>query len=329
MSERGSAPLHPEALGPEALGPEALGREILAPGSAELLSLVERRPARMLVEVAIDYALIAASFALVVTRPAIWSFLLAFVVIGNCQYALTILTHEGNHAMLFKGRSLNDVFCRWVLCAPFGVDLEGERHNHLTHHRLLATPADPDRYLYRLADKNTKARLLLFFTGFTSLPHVLEKSRKKKPASVLREEPGFFSRGRRPTLIAQIVIAIILTRFVSPYAYIALWLGPLYVMAFVPHKIRMFCEHAQIVLPDEAGDARRLLTFRPNPLEKRLIAPIGLSYHAEHHMFPGVPYYALPRVARHVEGHPAVEVRRSYLGFLLDCLRKVPLSPAT
>jgi fatty acid desaturase len=306
--------------------PEALGREILAPGSAELMALLERRPSRMLLEVAVDLALIIGSFVLVAKLPALWSYALAFVVIGNCQYALTILTHEGNHAMLFKRRAMNDVFCRWVLCAPFGVDFEGERDNHLEHHRLLATEGDPDRYLYRLADKNSKAKLLLFFTGMTALPHILAKAKRKRASTEGgRAQPGPLSRGRRPTLIAQIAIATMIGYFLTPAAYVLLWLGPLYVMAFVPHKIRMLCEHAQIVLPDEAADDRRLLTFRPNLLEKRLIAPIGLSFHAEHHMFPSVPYYALPDVARHVEGHHAVETRTSYLGFLLECLRRVPL----
>jgi fatty acid desaturase len=306
--------------------PEAIGREILAPGSAELRALVERRPARMLRDVAMYWSLIGGSLALVATHPAVWSFALAFVVIGNCQYALSILTHEGNHASLFRRRSLNDAFCLWALCAPLGVDFDGERHNHLEHHRLFATEGDPDRYLYQLADKNGRARLLLFLTGLTSLPHILAKSRRKRPAPTDgRPVPGPLSRGRRPTLIAQIVIFLIFLWILPLGAYVALWLAPLYVMAFVPHKIRMLCEHAQLVLPDEAADGQRLLTFRPNRLERQLISPLGLSYHAEHHIFPSVPYYALPEVARLVRGNAAVEERGSYLAFVVKCLRTMPL----
>lgn len=306
--------------------PEAIGREILAPGSAELRALVERRPWRMLRDVALYWALIAASFALVAARPAAWSFAIAFVVIGNSQYALSILTHEGNHATLFRRRFVNDTFCLWVLCAPLGVDFDGERHNHLEHHRLFATTGDPDRYLYQLADKSSRTRLLLFLTGLTSLPHVLAKAKRKRPpADDGRPQPGPLSRGRRPTLIAQIVIFLVLSRFLPLWAYVALWLAPLYVMAFVPHKLRMFCEHAVCALPDEAADDRRLLTFRPGLVERQLFAPLGLNYHAEHHMFPGVPYYALPQLAKHVRGCAAVEERRSYLGFVVQCLRRLPL----
>jgi fatty acid desaturase len=306
--------------------PEVIGREILAPGSAELRALLARRPARMLRDVAVCWSLIAAALVLVASRPALWSFAIAFVVIGNCQYALSILTHEGNHASLFRGRRLNDAFCLWALCAPLGVDFEGERHNHLEHHRLFATPGDPDRYLYRLADKNGRARLLLFLTGLTSLPHVLAKARRTRPAPAeARPRPGVLSRGRRPTVIAQIVICLLFSRILPLGGYVALWLAPLYVMAFIPHKIRMLCEHAQLVLPDEAADGRRLLTFRPGLLERQLLAPLGLSYHAEHHLFPSVPYYALPGVARLIRGNVAVEERGSYVGFLVACLRRLPL----
>jgi fatty acid desaturase len=311
---------------PARVHPEALGREILPPGSPELAALLERRPARMLAEVAVYVALILGAFTLFARVPALWSFALAFVVIGNCQYALSILTHEGNHAMLFRRRSRNDLFARWLLCAPLGVDFEGERDNHLEHHRLFATESDPDRYLYQLADKNSKLRLLFFLTGFSSLPHILAKARRTRArAALAREQVGFFSRGRRPTLLWQMAIALAISHFVAPWAYVALWLAPLYVMAFVPHKIRMLCEHAQLILPDTEADGRRLLTFRPSFVEKQLIAPIGLSYHAEHHMFPGIPYYGLPRVAPRVEGHAGVERRTSYLAFLVDCLRRLPL----
>jgi fatty acid desaturase len=310
--------------------PEAIGREILAPGSAELRALLERRPARMLRDVALYWSSIVGALALFAARPAPWSFVVAFVVIGNCQYALSILTHEGNHASLFRRRSLNDAFCLWVLCAPLGVDFDGERHNHLEHHRLFATPDDPDRYLYQLADKNSRVRLLLFLTGFTSLPHILAKARRNPAADEGRPRGflGALSRGRRPTLLAQIVIFALLGRILPLWGYVALWLSPLYVMAFVPHKIRMLCEHARLVLPDEAADGRRLLTFRPGPIERQLIAPLGLSFHAEHHMFPSVPYYRLPEIARRVEGNANVEQKRSYLGFVVECLRRLPLPPA-
>ena len=303
--------------------PEAIGRALLASGSPEYRALIERRPSRMFRDVAICGSLIGGAFALVAKHPTLWSFALAFVVIGNCQYALSILTHEGSHANLFRRRSQNDAFCRWVLAAPLGVDFEGERHNHLEHHRRFATPEDPDRYLYRLADKNSRTRLLLFLTGFTSLPQVLAKSRRPRPPAA---PAGPLSRGRRPTLLAQLVIFALFSLLIHPAAYVALWLAPLYVMAFVPHKIRMLCEHAQAILPDEAADGRRLLTFRPGLLERQLISPLGLSYHAEHHLFPGVPYYALPALAKWVKGNPAVEVRGSYLGFLLRCWWRLPLA---
>ena len=42
-------------------------------------------------------------------------------------------------------------------------------------------------------------------------------------------------------------------------------------------------------------------------------------------MFPSVPYSRLPELARRVAGNAAVEERRSYLGFVWACLRRVPV----
>ena len=63
-------------------------------------------------------------------------------------------------------------------------------------------------------------------------------------------------------------------------------------------------------------------------IERQLVAPFGLNYHAEHHMFPGVPYHALPGLAARVAAHPGVEVRKSYLAFLVTLARRVPLAAA-
>jgi fatty acid desaturase len=52
-----------------------------------------------------------------------------------------------------------------------------------------------------------------------------------------------------------------------------------------------------------------------------------MGYHAEHHLFPSVPYYRLPELAGFLGSAPEIEVRASYLGFALDYFRRLPLAP--
>lgn len=306
---------------------EALGRALLPPGSPLLRDLVRRRPWRMLVDTATSYAVIALAFAMLARWPAWWSAAAAFALIGNRQYALSVLTHEGNHRTLFARRRDNDLFARALLCAPVGVDFDGERRNHGAHHAHLARPTDPDRYLYAVGDKSTRAGFALFLTGLTTFPRALKKALHGRPSAVPWREAarGLVAR-RGATLVAQAVIFAAISARFPPWYYVAFWLAPVYPLVFVPHKVRMFCEHALAVAPDEAADAHRLITYSPGLLERLLLAPYGLHFHAEHHLWPHVPYYNLPRLRALVADRPEVTVRASYFGFLWAYARRLPLS---
>ena len=315
-----------------ALDPEALGRRLLPPGDPLLRALVRRRPGRVIADTALSYAAIFLAFALLARSPAWWAAALAFAVIGNRQYALSVLTHEGDHRTLFARRGANDLFAQALLCAPVGVDFHGERANHGRHHLLLAGADDPDRYLYSVEDKSTRGGFLLFLTGLTMFPRALRKAIDGGARPTARLPPGralaAFARRRGGTLVAQGLIFAAIGALFPWWYYLAFWVAPIYPLVFVPHKVRMFCEHAVAVTPDAAADPARLITFAPGALERLLFSPYNLNLHAEHHMWPYVPYYNLGRLRGLAARCPGIEVRRSYLGFVLGYFRRLPLAPA-
>lgn len=317
-------------MGPDpTLHPEALGRRILPPGSPELRALVRRRPLRVWADTLGCYAVLIAAFILLAMHPTWWSYALVFLVVGNRQYALSILTHDGDHRTLFDKRGANDWFAEILLCPPVGVDFPGEKQNHGNHHRHFPTPNDPDRYLYLAADKATRGQLFLFLTGLTMFPRALRKALRGSPNPVREPHPvRRFLRRRAITLIVQALIFGAMWMVFPWYYYFVFWVGPIYPLVFVPHKVRMFCEHAQAQIPDEAADGRRLITYMPGPVERLLFSPFNLNHHVEHHLWPFVPYYNLPALHRLVAGRPEVEVRRSYLGFIRGFLRRLPLVDA-
>jgi fatty acid desaturase len=320
-----------DATGP-GVDAEALGRRLIAPGSPLLRDLVLRRPWRVIADTATCYAVIALAFVLLARSPTWWAAAVAFLTIGNRQYALSVLTHEGDHSTLFTRRRANDIFAQVALCAPVGVDFHGERVNHRRHHDLLACASDPDRYLYSVEDKSTHGSFLLFLLGLTMFPRALRKALRggDGPAAApsLPAALRSFVARRGATLAAQgLIFVAICTRF-SGWYYLAFWIAPIYPLVFVPHKVRMFCEHAQPVTPDAAADARRLITFTPGWIERLLFSPYHLNLHAEHHLWPFVPYYNLPRLHAVLAERPEVEVRRSYVGFLVRYFRGLPLGLA-
>jgi fatty acid desaturase len=69
----------------------------------------------------------------------------------------------------------------------------------------------------------------------------------------------------------------------------------------------------------EGVHANRLITIRSNLLERGLVSPYFMNYHAEHHLLPSVPAPRLKELQRRVDGRedsPPVLVRRSYSGAL-------------
>jgi fatty acid desaturase len=62
-------------------------------------------------------------------------------------------------------------------------------------------------------------------------------------------------------------------------------------------RLRNIAEHA-LVAKDEPDPFRHARTTRANWLERALVAPYHVNFHAEHHLFMHVPCWNLPRAHR-------------------------------
>jgi fatty acid desaturase len=303
---------------------------ILAHGDPRLRQLVRRRPARVLFDIARSYLLILLAFALLFRVHAFWVPIAAFLMIGSQQYALFILGHDGMHTNLIAKRRWNDALATALLLAPLGTRVRSARVSHLTHHLHLGSGMDPDRHVHVASNKLTRPAFLLFLSGFATVGKALIRILPLRTDAVPQATPGSVGPGalvaRLPVFLAQAAIFAAICSLLPWWAYFVYWVLPVYAMVFVADEIRAFCEHAQPVLPDEAADPRRLVTFVPNPIERMLFAPHNMNYHAEHHLWPFVPYYNLPKLHALIGEQPRVEVRRSYLAFLWRYFRALPLS---
>jgi fatty acid desaturase len=324
-----------EAPGPEPGGEPArrldqarIARRLVAPGDPRLRALTRKSPLRVVASIGRCWLLLAAALALVALRPGWATALVAFVVVGTQQYALSILAHDGKHRNLFASKRVNDLVSVALLAAPLGVDFEGDRVRHLSHHWRLGEDDDPDRDLYSADGKARKGPFLLFLSGLNSLPFFRRSIVGEPSKRPLAARLASLVRARWPAIPAQLLLVAVLTWTIGVWAYPALWIGPLYVLVFMPTRFRQFCEHGQPRVPDEAADADRLVTFRPNLVERILFAPMRMGYHAEHHLYPSVPYYRLPELARLIGESSEIEVRPSYVGFARRFFGALPLVPA-
>jgi fatty acid desaturase len=75
-----------------------------------------------------------------------------------------------------------------------------------------------------------------------------------------------------------------------------MWLLPLATWYQLVSRIRNIAEHA--VVPDNDDPLRNTRTTLANPIERLFIAPYGVNYHLEHHLFMFLPCWRLPQAHR-------------------------------
>jgi fatty acid desaturase len=248
----------------------------------------------------------------------------AFLIASRAGVFLQ-LAHEAAHGLISHGR-FNDWFGKWVASYPLGLDLPGYKATHLQHHVCTNTPCDPasDVEKYRVADIRDPHLGLLFLkdiTGVTALSIRLmyERGPSRDP---VKEELGAGTRFSRESLrqklkkygsIALVQSLILLLVFdLNPFHYFALWLLPLMTAHMVLMRIRGIAEHGlgiQLGVKNLEEMKRGLFytrsfgaplnAYRFAPLtwaERLLIGSLNVYYHHEHHLFPRVPYYNLPKL---------------------------------
>jgi fatty acid desaturase len=262
---------------------------------------------------------------------------LALALLGGRQLGLAILMHDGAHGLLHPYRRLNNWLGQWPSGAAVGSDLKSYRAYHLTHHRYTQQPEDPDLGLsapFPTSRASLRRKIIRDLTGQTfvkqrtrqfglALRGVAEIFRKESAAERAGErgtEAGTpFNRGgntgglsapmaaNRASAIAVskavgrflLMQAVLLTLALMTVGWIAyaLWLAALMTTFQLTLRIRNIAEHACTATGpgDPFSHAR---TTRANWLERATVAPYWVNFHAEHHLFMGVPCYRLAEAHR-------------------------------
>jgi fatty acid desaturase len=293
--------------------------------------LNRRRPRQVVRDTALTWAIILAAWAGAAVIDTWWAMALAAIIVGNRYYALWIIAHDGLHRRLFDSTASNDLFCDLFALAPIGAITRINNRNHLRHHAHLGTEADPDRHKHACFNKATRPQVLGYITAFSSvvlsIKHVFSggtDSGTEAPA-----EPLSHYRLRDLALLLgwQAALFVTLTLLFGWWAYFALWWAPVFVFVFLADNLRTFLEHSQPE-SDLAADEHRLVTNTPRWLERQLLAPMNMHYHAAHHLWPSIPYYNLPDADAEMRQSPLADViswRGSYLGYLRLYVRALPL----
>lgn len=278
-----ASPLHAEAT--------ARARRTLAAGlEAEIAGLRRLRPARRLAEIAFFAALWAASIALGlvaldVASPGGWLLRIVAIAAGAAALnAFYLLSHEGHHHLLFRNPALNHA-ANVALCLPLLHSPSAYVVLHTLHHNHLGGPGDPDEY--RNYTSSARLRWALQWVRLTIgtlvyMPLIPVVAWRRADAATRRwialEYAGMGA-----------VWALVFTSFPLP-VLLQVWLFPGIVVGYVS-AVRALAQHA---LTDAHDPLLASRTVRSNPIVSFLL--LNENRHLEHHLFPEVPSYNLPRL---------------------------------
>ncbi|ETR79105.1 hypothetical protein X566_12625 [Afipia sp. P52-10] len=269
----------------------------------------------------LEYALIAAAVLISETwwNPLIYA--LAVVVIGSRINGLGGLMHDAAHYRAYTNRSLND-FVGEIVALPTTTSMAGYRNSHFAHHRELNGEKDPDwvrnaelaEFHFPAPPRVVLKHIMQYFSGLkikTALGGFHQnKETRDIPAAVNRARLFFF---------ASLLVASIAFGFWK--LLVLYWIVPLATVFLGIRYIRNVAEHYAVEHEHVLNESRTVIA----PFwELWLIAPWGLNYHLEHHLFPGIPCFRLAELHRLLmsrEPYPQLaHITRGYFsGLLRDC----------
>jgi fatty acid desaturase len=267
------------------------------------------------------WAVIIGAAIVAATWPRWWVIVLAFVVISSRQQALLNIEHDCIHTSLTRSKRWDGLIGNLLCAAPCGSPWHATRARHLAHHRLITTDEDPDLPLHDTAGKNTRGALLRYFGLGLLGGYAVMVLVKGSPSSVESREKV---RDLRNLTIVHLTLWAATGFSLGWWVYPLLWALPLFTLTTACHLVRSFVEHA--VLTEERPDHDNLLvSIASNPVERAIVAPFNMNFHAEHHLYPAVPARRLPevRVALEATPEPPRLIRTSYLTALVTYARSL------
>ncbi|MCE9661304.1 MAG: fatty acid desaturase family protein [Burkholderiales bacterium] len=295
-------------------GNAAARRILSAEELAPLTRLDDRRSALAVLQ---TLAIIIAAVAFGAWAwPSPW-IALSVVVVGVQQHALFILAHESAHYRLFANRALNDAVGRAIGMAG-AISMCTYRVVHRLHHNNLYTEEDPDTaihggyprgraYLWKkLAEDLLGLNAWKTFAYFFGAPAINDATnRAARPLDDTSPQLRAAARADRRAVIAfQLALPLACLAVAGLHGlalYAVLWLLPMLTVLQPILRLRAICEHGATTdfsSPLTAARTNRTWGGAVNLLGRVALFPHHVNYHLEHHLYPAVPHYHLPRLHR-------------------------------
>lgn len=255
-----------------------------------------------------DWGIIIASMIIAGTIHHFIGYFIAVLIIGNRQHALAIMGHDGAHRSASRIRWLNDtlscIMCFW----PLGAGLRGYRKFHFAHHRHVGTERDPELEHKRWSSPQwalpvTSHRIKWYFIQDILGLHCMEIAKM-----VCTVKPAGLIDIIGPLLWWSCMLTVL---YLTDNVWVLmLWFMSIGTSFWAFFRLRLWGEHV-----GTPGTHRVSVTW----LQKLIFAPHNTLYHYEHHKWPSIPCWALPKARLFDNTTPIVQ-----LSHLLDSYKQFP-----
>lgn len=238
-----------------------------------------------------EWSLIFFYFFLVIQYPHPLVWFVCFILLGRQSYALFVLLHEASHGHLLRSRKWNDFVGEWLCAAPITFFLGAFKTQHLIHHKEPLVKTDPEYMMtggFPISRASLRRKLLRDLFGLTNYRGNLLLNFQRA-----RME-GF--RAYIPTVTVLLIMWIGFCLLGHPLYVLFFWMLPGATVAVVFVRIGILSQHAGLKPNPDQSQVARTVT---SPLSYFFL-PLNLNYHGEHHLYPRVPFYHLPRLHRYL-----------------------------
>ncbi|MGE0746193.1 MAG: fatty acid desaturase [Rhodospirillales bacterium] len=291
----------------------------------DLRALSRRSDGPALLHLASHLGALALSGTAITFAAGTWWLAPAMLVHGVLLVFLFTSHHECIHGTAFRTRWLNDA-ANWVFAVLLAYPRTWFRCFHFAHHRYTQDPARDPELLQAMPA--TRAAFAWWATG---LPYWYGKLRLiLRIAATAKVQPAFVPPAQKPAVVRECRIILAcwagvaaLAAATDPLAPLLYWIGPaLLGQPFL--RLYLNAEHGGCAYTgDMLQNARTTLA---GPVVRWLAW--NMPYHTEHHVFPAVPYHALPAVHARMRDRLRVTAP-SHAAVNRDLWRALPAAPAT
>ncbi|MEO6921581.1 MAG: fatty acid desaturase family protein [Collimonas sp.] len=264
-----------------------------------LKAMSQTAPARLLAQVALEWVCIVATICAAVHFSSIPAGIVCMLAIGTRQHALLVLMHEFSHCQFSRKRKwLNDMIGDIFTAFPFFITVHGFRRDHMPHHRYVSTAQDPN---WRSSMKKQRFQFPMkkrqFFLEVLKHAGGIYTWSELKGYTV---DAGMSLDLPLATRLCRIVFVIVLVGAASYFhlwqIVLLYWLFPLFTVLMGILYIRDVAEHFGMPKPGMYSSR----TVRARWLERLMLCQNGVNFHAEHHLFPSIPFFRLKQLHHHL-----------------------------